>query len=101
MFSFDGTDAVFVGSFLLRDASAGTSFAIAHTPRPPQAVPLPPNWGRLGWESLPRARFLLVHSFYVALLLVRRSLALTPLIHRKRSPFPPIGEGLGGESLLH
>ena len=47
--SFDRTDAVFVGSFLLRSASAGASFA-----------------------------------------------PLTPLIHRKRSPFPPSGEGLGG-----
>ena len=39
-------------------------------------------------------RFLSVLSFYVVLLLVRRSLALTPLFHRKRSPFPPSGEGL-------
>ena len=45
-------------------------------------------------------RFLSVLSFYVVLLLVRRSLALTPLFHRKRSPFPPSGEGLGGESYL-
>ena len=133
--SFDGTDVFFVGSFLLRGASAGASFACAHTPHPPQAVPLPPRWGRLllfykpfyshtrfrffctqaftlegegGFSGAGRkktrmrvcfllmepTRFLSVLSFYVVLLLVRRSLALTPLFQRKRSPFPPSGEGL-------
>ena len=46
-------------------------------------------------------RFFSVLSFYAVLLLVRRSLALTPLIHRKRSPFPPGGEGLGGGANLY
>ena len=45
-------------------------------------------------------RVLSVLSFCAVLLLVRRSLALTPLIHRKRSPFPPSGEGLVGDCYL-
>ena len=40
-------------------------------------------------------RFLSVLSFYVALLLVRRSLTLTPLIRRLRRHLPPKGGRLG------
>ena len=50
--SFDGTDAVFVSSFHLRSASAGASFACAHTPHPSATPPpSPPSGEGLGGES--------------------------------------------------
>ena len=44
--SFDRTDAIFVGSFLLRGASAGASFACAHTPHPSATPPPSPQVGK-------------------------------------------------------
>ena len=62
--SFNRTDVVFVGSFLLRGASAGASFAPLTPLIRRLRRHLPPRWGRLYIEEIAHAISTLVVAFF-------------------------------------